>query len=696
MHYGLFDFFACSSLTIVLCFLDSGMDMWSFLATWTMGGGVRWYYGDRQLVTDCFVLGTISTWLVKEKLVEILLKGWKDLDVIAMSPKSHPTSSVAITLVILGLSLWHVYGGSNSGKIENLPPGARKWSSVFPKATILPCQTMHARMFPKRHAFQNAYLQCGFPIVPDGTTSDGADVGLGNDRELGSWWLRVKADDYLERGYGALGFYGKLQLYLKQQHVSDSDWSYAYLVTAPRFFGYAFNPVSFWYIYDQDHQLTKMILEVNNTFGERRVYLLEGSGPLQTPGSSVFEEPGPLVAGAKSRFTHVWMKDFHVSPFSSRKGFYALKARNPFPFSPHDRPEIDNTITLKSSKDYAKVVARLHSTGSSLDPNQLGVFGTLRFLLSWWWVGLVTFPRILKQTIKLHSKNLRTWVRPEVLSSSIGRSPTSSEIVLQKIFYDYLLHLIHGKECDFRITLYTAIPDYPKQIIVTVHQRGREQVVRDLEIRVLTPAFYSRFVHYSYASEAFDRECIFTDEKNRTLWVSRPELLPLLLSQPDSAPSNGISSNKRSYMDELRWTLLRKLRCSPAEPAYPVALKASNLTVNDIRTLPFSEMDTFVRGNNNSLYAGEYRRAITRLFLAQHFTRGLTEVVDLIDMAWRILLCYLAASMMSNWSTDGQSRNDPGCFRKIDGRTSLERWLLPGTLILISACHGYGLLKGYR
>ncbi|RYZ78991.1 MAG: DUF1365 family protein, partial [Proteobacteria bacterium] len=40
-----------------------------------------------------------------------------------------------------------------------------------------------------------------------------------------------------------------------------------------------FNPVSFWYIYDGDAQLKYMILEVNNTFDERRLYLLR-------PGSS--------------------------------------------------------------------------------------------------------------------------------------------------------------------------------------------------------------------------------------------------------------------------------------------------------------------------------------------------------------------------------------------------------------------------
>lgn len=212
----------------------------------------------------------------------------------------------------------------------------------------------------------------------------------------------------------------------------DSDWSYAYLITAPRFFGYSFNPVSFWYIYDQGHRLQKMILEVNNTFGERRTYLLDGSSSSslsRTSGSSILEESESLLDGSKPRFTDLWMKDFHVSPFNSRKGSYSLKAKDPFPCASFETPGIDNTITLKSSKDYAKVVARLYSTGTALDPAQLGVSGTLRFILSWWWVGLMTFPRILKEATKLYfKKGLHVWFRPEVLPSSIGRSHTSTEM----------------------------------------------------------------------------------------------------------------------------------------------------------------------------------------------------------------------------------------------------------------------------
>lgn len=210
--------------------------------------------------------------------------------------------------------------------------------------------------------------------------------------------------------------------------MNDAEWSYAYLVTAPCFLGYAFNPVSFWYIYDADHHLNKMILEVNNTFGERRMYLLDGSNVVPGTPQSTSTEPD-LIVGAKSRFNDIWMKDFHVSPFNSRKGSYVLRAQDPFPHGMFDEPVIDNTITLISSKDHAKLVARLSSTGKALDQDAMGVLDTIKFVLSWCWVGFVTFPRIVKEAGRLFFKRkLHVWFRPEVLHTGIGRQPTKIEM----------------------------------------------------------------------------------------------------------------------------------------------------------------------------------------------------------------------------------------------------------------------------
>jgi DUF1365 family protein len=431
--------FGCAAVALPFVAVDGWREL-CLLAIWIGGCAVRDRYGDRQVLTDCAVFGGWFAWLAREKVIAGALKRWTEWRGLSSRadglPAVYAVFCVAIALGLIAFLLWRKFGG-NISPIATGPGISRPRTAVeTPKPKIFPCQTTHARIFPKRHGFAYSYLQCGYPVVSRETDSNGIGLAKVDDQTLGRWWLRVRAEDYLERGNGALGFYWKLKTYLKAQHVEDSEWEYAYLVTAPRFFGYAFNPVSFWYIYDREHQLVKMILEVNNTFGERRMYLLDGSSPASPPrtsdseqtfGSDGHESQGPV--GAKSKFTDVWMKDFHVSPFNSRKGSYALKAQNPFPSVDYENPMIDNTITLKSSKDHGKLVARLFSTGKAIDPDQLGLLGTLRFILSWWWVGLVTFPRIIREAFKIFFKRkLHVWFRPEVLTSSVGRLPTSAEM----------------------------------------------------------------------------------------------------------------------------------------------------------------------------------------------------------------------------------------------------------------------------
>ena len=182
-----------------------------------------------------------------------------------------------------------------------------------------------------------------------------------------------------------------------------------------------------------------MILEVNNTFDERRIYFLKGTGPEapnSVPGapkstdaaasnSRDASEPESLEPGRKAstRFTSSWAKDFHVSPFNSRKGAYTVSAEDPL-----EKGMVNNIITLSSSKNHPKLVARIFSTGACIAPSQTGTWGTLRFVAGWWWVGFMTFPRIVSEAAKLFfRRKLHVWYRPEVLRESIGRQATDEE-----------------------------------------------------------------------------------------------------------------------------------------------------------------------------------------------------------------------------------------------------------------------------
>jgi DUF1365 family protein len=139
-----------------------------------------------------------------------------------------------------------------------------------------------------------------------------------------------------------------------------------YLLTSPRFFGYMFSPVSFWYLYTEDHELKHVIAEVNNTFGERRMYL--------------FSE-----TGSSERFSSTLSKDFHVSPFNSRKGSYILTTTDPAKIR-----NISLNVTLLSSKGHSKLVARWWSVEKSINPESHSTYRSLLFLFIWGWTVLVT------------------------------------------------------------------------------------------------------------------------------------------------------------------------------------------------------------------------------------------------------------------------------------------------------------------
>ena len=80
------------------------------------------------------------------------------------------------------------------------------------------------------------------------------------------------------------------------------------LLTQPTFLGKVFNPVSFWLAYCDD-DLTAVIAEVNNTFGERHSYLCH------LPGFTPITAADTLTAE----------KLFHVSPFQKVSGGYSFR-----------------------------------------------------------------------------------------------------------------------------------------------------------------------------------------------------------------------------------------------------------------------------------------------------------------------------------------------------------------------------------
>ena len=215
-HEGLLRPLLCPLIASALCCVLDGWRISPLSAVWAAGAGVRWYFGDHQLATDSAIFGIINAYSARAGLKSIVVQTWENSDDFFVVGSWYLISRLALPLVAIGLlARWQRSLQDTTSQL--LPNGFTEWTLPHPKPRIFPCSTKHARMFPKRHSFEYSYLQCGFPIIPTAVSSEGTEVGLGEDSFLGKWWLRVKAEDYLERGSGTLGFYGKLRLYLRAQ-----------------------------------------------------------------------------------------------------------------------------------------------------------------------------------------------------------------------------------------------------------------------------------------------------------------------------------------------------------------------------------------------------------------------------------------------------------------------------------------------
>lgn len=214
--------------------------------------------------------------------------------------------------------------------------------------------------------------------------------------------------------------------------------------------------------------------------------------------------------------------------------------------------------------------------------------------------------------------------------------------VIEECFAAYLENLVQESSSALRL-VYRPPGDLGAVQEISTAGRGPidDRNLQHLEIHVLTPAFYSRFVHYTHFSEAFDRECFFTDERNRTVWVSHPKtLLDLQRADKDLAKQ----PLQLPYLQSLRWTILRYLRCPPAGQAYTLAKSNDPTTMTmDIRPAVLSGLDRFVIGQ--CIKASAYKRAVVRLFLAQRYFGGFTEILQLLDIISRVAL--LSMGMVS-------------------------------------------------
>ena len=147
------------------------------------------------------------------------------------------------------------------------------------------------------------------------------------------------------------------------------------LLCYPRIFGYVFNPLSVFYIYDNNSNLISVMYEVKNTFGEQHTYIFKTDID-------------------QNLIQHKCKKKFHVSPFIEMDCIYFFRL-------------------LKPGKKISVIIDQNDKEGKILYASQDGVrseMSNANFIKSYLKHPLMTFKIILAihfEAFKLWSKGIK-------------------------------------------------------------------------------------------------------------------------------------------------------------------------------------------------------------------------------------------------------------------------------------------------
>ena len=246
-------------------------------------------------------------------------------------------------------------------------------------------QVMHKRLRPTVNAFNYPTYFLMLPMRS--LHRDGSGALAHNRRSALSFFDR----DHGDGGDNAVTWIDAL---LRREGVEDAGGE-LWLHTYPRVLGYTFKPVSFWYCHRLDGSLRAIVVEVNNTFGERHCYLLD--------------EPG---YGRELRADKV----FHVSPFCTLAGGYRFR------FLRSDPGGVQKTVAridYHDSPDDAASALLQTSVSGTLEP--VTAASLRRALWRYPAMTLGVMARIHWQAFKIWRKHVPFISKPELPKNTVTR-----------------------------------------------------------------------------------------------------------------------------------------------------------------------------------------------------------------------------------------------------------------------------------
>jgi len=218
------------------------------------------------------------------------------------------------------------------------------------KSALYTGWVQHRRFGPARNAFRYPVFMSWIDLAELPRAFDGRWFWSARRAAL----ARFRREDYL--GDPAIPLDAAVRDRV-QQHTGHRPRGPIRLLTQLRFFGYSFNPVSFYYVYDEaDEHVECIVAEITNTpWKERHAYVL----PI-----------GEADRHSGRAFRFSFDKQFHVSPFMPMEQHYDWSFGAPgaglhvhmenfsLDADQEQRPLFDATLNLRRQEMTAGAMAR--------------------------------------------------------------------------------------------------------------------------------------------------------------------------------------------------------------------------------------------------------------------------------------------------------------------------------------------------
>jgi len=171
------------------------------------------------------------------------------------------------------------------------------------KSSIYNGQVIHKRFKPKVHSFRYNV----FSLLIDLSELETLDKQVNFFSYNKFNWISFYDKDHGDRDGSSL--INWVQKNLRKNNISIENIKIK-ILCYPRIFGFVFNPLSVFYVYNSNENLISILYEVKNTFGEQHTYIFR------------IEKDANLIQNNCS-------KKFHVSPFIQMNCNYFFRLLKP-------------------------------------------------------------------------------------------------------------------------------------------------------------------------------------------------------------------------------------------------------------------------------------------------------------------------------------------------------------------------------